>query len=326
MKKNINSNKITEDLIIHSYLKKLNLNKYGTFNFKNDGAYIKLKQNKKLVLTTDSISEDIDFFKNDEPMSIAKKIMTINLSDLSAMGVMPHSYLLNLFLPKYIDINWIKKFTSALFKIQKKYNFYLLGGDLSTSKKLTISATFLGHSSDSKIVSQNSIQLNDDIWITGNIGDSYIGLQILKNNIKVSKSLKNFFLKKYYYPNNFIFGHNLRNHVNSMKDISDGLIGDLKKMLDGKYGAKINLNLIPISLKLNRVLNTNNLSKNYIMNCGDDYELILISNNKNRIKIKNISKKYNFKITRIGKVIKNLEIIDDSNNLINIPREFDHFR
>ena len=114
MKKKIIKNKLTENFIINNYLKKLNLKKEGTFNFENDAGYLKLKKNKKLVITSDSISENIDFFKKDNPRSIAQKITTINLSDLSAMGVNPYAYSLNLFLPNYINHNWLNEFTKEL--------------------------------------------------------------------------------------------------------------------------------------------------------------------------------------------------------------------
>tara|TARA_B100000575_G_C23012610_1_gene583268 strand:+ start:74 stop:1054 length:981 start_codon:yes stop_codon:yes gene_type:complete len=325
MIKKLNFKNYSEKLIIDKYLSRLNFNKKGTYNFKNDAAYIRLNKNKKLVVTTDSISENLDFFKNDDPKSIAHKIITVNLSDLSSMGVIPHSYLLNLFLPHYVNLKWIKIFTAELFKIQKKFNFYLLGGDLSKSKELSITSTFFGYAKNNYVVSQNQSNLNDDIWITGNIGDSFIGLQILKNKIKVNNKLKKYFIKKYYFPEACIYGSELSKFSKSMKDISDGFIGDLKKMLKNNYGAKIYINNIPVSNNLKKILSKNIININQILNCGDCYQLILISNKKFRNKIISNAKKNNIKITRVGTVIKNSYIIDDSNYTLNIPREFDHF-
>ena len=76
-------NNLSEKLIINKYLKKLNFKNKGTFDFENDGAYLDLRnKNYKLTVTTDSISEDLDFFSNDDPKSIAQKITTVNLSDI----------------------------------------------------------------------------------------------------------------------------------------------------------------------------------------------------------------------------------------------------
>ena len=79
MKKN---KKISEKYIINKYLRNLHYNKIETFDFKNDGAYLKIPKNKQLVVTNDTILESTDFFKNDPPESIANKIVTYNLSDI----------------------------------------------------------------------------------------------------------------------------------------------------------------------------------------------------------------------------------------------------
>ena len=318
--------KFNEKFIIDNYLRGLNFNKKNTYNFQNDASYITLNKKKKLVITSDSISENVDFFRNDDPKSIAKKITTINLSDLSAMGADPYAYSLNLFLPSYVNHDWIYKFTNELLKIQNKYNFYLLGGDLSKSNQLQISSTFFGLSKNDKIISQNKLNLNNDIWITGNLGDSYVGLQIITKKIKIkNKKIKNYFLNKYYYPNPNMLGSKISQLVESIKDISDGFIGDLNKMLANRYGAKININKIPLSINLKKIINQKLIKKKYILNSGDNYDLIIIAKSKFRKKILKIAEKFNIKITLVGKITKELDIFDDSNNTLNIPREFDHF-
>ena len=173
----INS-QISEQYIINKFLKKLNLKKKETYNFKNDAAFIKNPKNKHIVITTDTILESIDFFKNDPPDSIANKIITCNLSDISSMGAYPYAYTLSLCLPKTINNNWLKKFTKKLLYLQKKYNFFLIGGDLSESKKIVISSSFFGFASKGKILNRLGALTNHDIWITGNIGESAIGLKI----------------------------------------------------------------------------------------------------------------------------------------------------
>ena len=181
MKKNISKkNNFTESIIIDRLFSKLHFNKPETFNFKNDAAFLKNKSNYKIIATNDSISEKIDFFINDDPKSIAQKIITYNLSDLSAMGAKPYCYMLNLCLTKKINYNWIKVFTNHLLKLQKKYNFFLLGGDLSKSNSLMISSTFYGYAKSNYIIPQNKVKNHEDIWVTGYLGDSCLGFKIKK--------------------------------------------------------------------------------------------------------------------------------------------------
>ena len=117
MKKN---KKISENYIINKYLKKLNYSKKETFNFENDAAYLKIPKNKQVVVTNDTIIENIDFFQKDPPESLANKIITYNLSDLSSMGATPYAYTLSLCLPGNIKDQWLKRFTKKLYLLQKK--------------------------------------------------------------------------------------------------------------------------------------------------------------------------------------------------------------
>ncbi len=326
-KKYFNSHSnINENLIINKFLKKLNFNKSGTFNFNNDGAFLKLNKNKKLVITSDTIVENIDFFQNDDPKSIAKKLITVNLSDLSAMGSFPLTYTLSLCLPKNINIIWINKFTQELNRLQKIYNFYLIGGDISESKQITVTATFFGLPKDNIVTSQSKFNLKDDIFVTGNIGDSYVGLMLIKNKIKMkNKKMRNYFLSKYYYPKPCMLGSYISKYVNSMKDISDGFIGDLRKMLSQKAGAKLSLKNIPVSKELNNFCNYYKFNKRNLINVGDNYQLIIISNPRFRKQIISVAQKKNIKISRIGSVIRGNLIKDDSGVVINNNKEYQHF-
>ncbi len=319
-------NNLSEKKIISKYLKKLNFNKKGTYNFDNDGAYLELDNNYKLAITTDTISEDIDFFSNDDPKSIAQKITTVNLSDIFAMGANPHSYSLNLLLPRNINDKWLRVFSNQLKKIQYKYGFYLIGGDLSKSNKLIISSTFFGYIDNDFEVFQNKININDDILVTGNIGESKIGLDILKKKISINKNFKEYFIKKYLYPAPCKLGPLVVKQISSMKDISDGFLGDLKKMLNSKVGALINLKNIPLSSKAKKIINaSNNLKIENLLNAGDDYGLIIISDPANRNKIFDIAIKKKIKISIVGKIIRKKGIHFDSFLNINNIKEFDHF-
>ena len=318
---------ISESQIIEKYLKKLNFNKKESFGFNNDASYLNSFKNNKNIVTNDSIVENVDFFKNDSAQSIAQKIITSNLSDLSAMGSKPYCYTLNLCMPKYITINWLESFSDYLIKLQKKYNFFLLGGDLSKSKQLMISSTFFGHAEYKNIILRNKISIDDDIWVTGSLGESYVGLKILKN--KVSKSIdiniKNYFLKKYYYPTPCMIGYKIAKYCNSGIDISDGFIGDLKKIVGTRFGAKIKLNSLPTSRFMKIILKKKFLRFDEIINCGDDYELILIVPNKNSNKIKEIAHKNKIKISKIGKIIKTNGIFSEYGKNLITKNYFKHF-
>ena len=322
------SDQLSEKVIINSLLKKLNFNKIGTFNFENDAAYLSTSKNYKTIITTDSITENIDFFSNDPPDSVAQKLVCVNLSDLSAMGSLPIAYTLNLSLNSKININWLKRFTDRLFKLQKKYNFYLLGGDITKSSELSISANFFGKSKLKNILSQKKCSVGDDIWITGNLGNSYLGYRIFKNSkFKLNKKDKEFYQNCYLYPKPCMFGSIAYKFISAATDISDGFYGDSNKILNNNVGASLIKKDFLLSNKLRNIISTNKskISIEDILSWGDDYQLIFTAKEKFKNQIIKLGKKNNTKLINIGKVIKIKGIHDDSMNIIKNPSSFDHF-
>ena len=327
MKKKL-SDQLSEKVIINSLLKKLNFNKKGTFNFENDAAFLSTAKNYKTIITTDTITENIDFFYNDPPESVAQKLVCVNLSDLSAMGSVPVAYTLNLSLNSKININWLKKFTNRLFTLQKKFNFFLLGGDITKSIELSISANFFGKAKLKNILSQNKCSVGDDIWITGNLGNSYLGYRIFKNSkFKLNKKDKEFYKNSYLYPNPCMFGSIAYKFISAATDISDGFYGDLNKILNNKVGASLIKKDFLLSNKLRNIISTNKskISIEDILSWGDDYQLIFTANKNFKSKINNLGKKNNIKLTNIGMIIKDKGIYDDSMNVIKNPSSYDHF-
>ena len=318
--------KISEKNIINKYLKKLNFNKKETFNFTNDASYLKLPNKKKIIVTNDSIVESVDFFKNDPPESIANKIVTCNLSDISSMGASPYSYTLSLCLPKNIKEIWIKRFTKKLFFLQKKFNFFLIGGDLSNSNKIVISSNFFGFIDKGKILKRTNAKINDDIWVTGNIGDSFIGLMIKHKKIQIDHIKKKYFIKKYLYPSHCFFGQKINNIATSAIDISDGFYGDLQKLLDSKnIGAALESNDNFISHYAKKLIQSKKIHINHLLNAGDDYELIFTANSKKSLIIKRLSEENNIKITRVGKIIHKKGIYLDKKKIKIVNKSFKHF-
>ena len=152
----------------------------------------------------------------------------------------------------------------------------------------------------------NSVAISpyDDIYVTGNLGDSYVGLQILQNKIKTTKKLKNYFIKKYFEPEIQIkLTRKLLKFANSSIDISDGLIDDLKKMMNKqKLSYKILEEKIPISNNLLNYLKKNNFKKTDFVSNGDDYQILFTASaDKSRI-ISSTSKNLGIKISKIGKI------------------------
>ena len=215
----------------------------------NDDVFFDKK--KKLVISVDTYNEGIHFPNFKYPNLVIKKIIRSSISDLIAKGVKPEYYFISGSgnKNKFTKRN-LKMISDSLKQEQKKYGLKLSGGDTTNSNKISFSITTIGFSK--KIVERNKAKLNDDIYVTGNIGDASIGLKLIKNNIIINSKLKKYFIKQFYCPN---LPHKIYKEIhkfaNTSMDISDGLITDMSKLINKqKLSFDINVNKIPISKKL----------------------------------------------------------------------------
>ncbi|MAH52096.1 MAG: thiamine-phosphate kinase [Candidatus Pelagibacter sp.] len=289
--------------LIKKYFQKLSNNNPSSFKLNDDVFFYK---KNKLVVSVDTYNEGVHFPNFKSPNLVIKKVLRSSISDLICKGVKPDFYFISVSGNKK---NFTKKnlhlISKSLKQEQKKFNIKLSGGDTTNSSKVSFSITTIGFSN--KIIPRNNAKINDDIYVTGNIGDSFIGLKIIKNKIHINKKLQKYFIKKYYCPD---IPYKITNHLNTFAntsmDISDGLIGDIKKLINNlNLSFEIYLDQIPISVPLKTYLrNSNKKKEKYLFN-GDDYQTLFTAHIKFRKFIKNLSIRKNQKITIIGKINSN---------------------
>ena len=201
----------------------------------------------------------------------------------------------------------LSKISNSLKQEQNKYGIFLCGGDTTFSNQLSFSITSVGYSKN--IIYRNKAKLYDDIYVTGNLGDSFVGLKILQNKIRINKKLRSYFINKYFEPDVQInLTTELLKFANSSIDVSDGLIDDLEKMINRqKLSYKILEKKIPISKNLQNYLKKNDLKKSNFISNGDDYQILFTAGvDKSRI-IEKTSKRLGIKISKIGKIRGNNE-------------------
>ena len=186
---------------------------------------------------------------------------------------------------------------------------------------MSFTVTSIGFSE--KIVVRNNAKLNDDIYVTGNLGDSFVGLNILKKKIYINDSLNKYFRNKYYMPSlQLKLSNKLLTFANTSIDISDGLIADLDKLMNKqKLSYNLYLSSIPISKNLKKLLIQKKLDKLSYISQGDDYQILFTANSaKSRI-INKTAKSLGIKISKIGKICSNQlksQIIDKKGDKIAI--------
>ena len=299
--------------LIKNYFQKLTKNNPSSKKL-NDDVFFDKK--KKLVVSIDTYNEGVHFPNFKYPNLVIKKVLRSSISDLICKGVKPKYYFISGSGNKRsFTKKKLKLISISLKEEQKKYDLSLSGGDTINSNKVSFSITTIGF--DNRIVERNKARINDDIYVTGNIGDSYLGLKIIQKKVKVNLKLKKYFFNQYYCPHlPFNFHRSIKKIANTSIDISDGLISDMSKLINKqKLSFEIDINKIPISNMLKSYLKKHNQKKYRYLFKGDDYQILFTSSKKNRKLIKNISRKMNQKITIIGKINKrfkkNLLLLDN---------------
>jgi thiamine-monophosphate kinase len=308
--------------LIKNYFSKLTKNNKSALNLNDDVFFDKKKE---LVISVDTYNEGIHFPNFNKPYLVIKKILRATISDLICKGVKPKYYFISgSGNKKTFSKEKLKDLSKSLLEEQKKYNIKLCGGDTTFSKKLSFSITVIGFSKT--IIFRNNTKINDDIYVTGNIGDSFVGLNVINKKINLKRNYNNYFLDKYYKPDVQIkLVDQLLKFSNSSIDISDGLFADLEKMINNqnvKY--EIHLDKVPISKHMEMLLKKHRFQKIKMISNGDDYQILFTANkNKSRI-IKAASKKLNLKITKIGRILPSSHessIIDQKGRVLRVNKK-----
>ncbi len=305
--------------IIKKYFSKLSLNNKNSLSLNDDVFFDK---SNKLVISVDTYVDKSHFFNFENPDLIIKKILRSSISDLICKGVKPKYYFISgSGNKKTFKKSNLKKISQALKQEQKKFGIHISGGDTVFSNKLSFTIISIGFSSN--IVFRNKAKFNDDIYVTGSLGDSYMGLQILKKKLFLKKDLKKYFLKKYYLPElHSSLTKKLFNFANTSIDISDGLFADLDKLINRqKLSYKIFISNIPISKNLKKIILLKKLKKVNFVSKGDDYQILFTASKKKSRIIKRTFNSLGIKISKIGNIssgAQKSQIIDEKGNKIAI--------
>ena len=162
--------------LIKNYFQKLTKNNPSALKL-NDDVFFDKKN--KIVLSVDTYNEKIHYLNFKNPKLLIKKIIRSSLSDLICKGVNPtYIFLSGSGNKKHFNKKNLKLISKSINEEQRKYNFKLSGGDTTKSKLSSFTVVSLGLSK--KIIKRNKVLVGDDIYVTGNLGDSFIGLGVLK--------------------------------------------------------------------------------------------------------------------------------------------------
>lgn len=220
-----------------------------------------------LISTCDMLIQSRHFPKNMSYFDMGFKAVTVNVSDLAAMGAEPLGFLLSIAIPKDLEVDSFKQIIDGVFKACDYYSIPLIGGDTNEASEIIISGTALG--TCDKPLMKNTYKQGDLVAITGDIGLAALGFELeTLDNIYVEKALK---------PKARIKeGQILKDYgATSATDITDGLASELYEIKKDNFGFMIYEELLDISDEYKNMANGIDLDYlDLILHVGEDFELL----------------------------------------------------
>lgn len=289
------------------------------FGIGDDAAAIKTST-KTTLITSDMLLEGVHFDLSFTTFfQLGYKILAVNISDMFAMDGKPRYFLLNLGIPKTHNSQEIEEIYKGITKIAGKFGVAVIGGDTCISKSgLVLSGALMGEAG--RFITRSGARPGDSIFVTGALGDSAMGLELLiKMGVRIDFEKQRLKgkgrpLSLIPYPLSLLKRHLMpepvplekTSNITSMIDISDGLLIDLSHICDESgVGAVIYKDKIPMSREL--VNTAKKLSKDpfkFALKGGEDYILLFTApskTKKNAVRIGEIIKKGSFIVDSKGK-------------------------
>ncbi len=231
-----------------------------------DDTAITTFNNTNLISTCDMLIQSRHFPENMSYYDMGFKAVTVNVSDLAAMGAEPLGFLLAIALPKDLDIDSFKEILEGVLKACDYYEIPLIGGDTNESSEIIITGTALGLTE--KPIMKDTYQKGDLIAVTGDIGLAALGFEL--------SDLDNIYSKHALKPKAKIKeGIILKDFATSATDITDGLASELYEIKKDNYGFMIYEEMLGISDEYKRLADNLNLDYlDLILHVGEDFELL----------------------------------------------------
>jgi thiamine-monophosphate kinase len=311
-----------EFTLINQYFKRKTTRNDVGLSIGDDCALLKAPQDAWIATTIDSMVLNTHFTETTPPAALGYKSLAMSLSDLAAMAATPAWALLSLTMPE-VDTTWLSEFSQSFFELLDKFDIALVGGN-TTRGPLSISTQLTGFVPYGKELTRAGAKPDQDIYVTGILGEAALALDEQLNKKVVGIELET---RLYYPPIRIHLAQALRGLATAAIDISDGLTADLTHILQASNtGALIFLDQFHISKFLQNCDPQDRWR--LMLQTGEDYELCFTADAQNRSVIEHILRQHQCPYQRIGVIEKQLGLraVDSTGRAVHLTSKgFTHF-
>ncbi|MDE0392290.1 MAG: thiamine-phosphate kinase [Rhodospirillales bacterium] len=292
--------------LIERFFKPLSRAAPGAFALGNDGALLTPPEGESVVVTKDLMVAGVHYPENEEPSTVARRLLRVNLSDLAAMGANATAYALGLALPEDVADAWVEAFAAGLAQDQEAFGVALIGGDtVATKGPAVLSLTAFGTVADDACLNRAGAGVGDDIYVSGSIGDAALGLRAVRGALAaLAPEDRAALAERFRLPEpRLALGAVLVDVATCAIDISDGLVADLGHLCtESGVAARIAADAVPLSEPAQRAIAAGVAAIGDLVTGGDDYELLFCAAPPARGTVDALGQRLGLAVTRIGTI------------------------
>lgn len=223
-----------------------------------------------LIVTQDAMVEGVHFLSSDPLSTVARKLVRVNVSDIIAKGGRPDAALLSLVWPAGRPVGEIAGFAQALGEDLTHWGAHLVGGDTtSTPGPFTLSLTLLGKTGVRGPVRRSGAAPGEDVWVSGTIGDGWLGLQAARGGLEhLSEADRASLIARYRVPEPppLALAELVAAFATASIDVSDGLVADAGHIADASgVRVVIRADVVPLG----------KAGRNFLLGPGGDIRALL---------------------------------------------------
>jgi thiamine-monophosphate kinase len=295
----------------------------------DDCALLRPTPGMQLAVSTDLLVEGRHFLSTVDPARLGHKALAVNLSDLAACGAQPLAFTLGLALPA-ADERFLEPFAKGLLRLADEHGIELVGGD-TTAGPLTIAITVFGETPPGQALLRSGARVGDEIWVSGWLGEARLALEVFRGRLSLPEADFERARRAMECPQPRVaLGMALRPWATSAIDLSDGLLGDLRHVLQRSgVGAELEWASLPRSDIVARQPEA--VQRLCLLTGGDDYELLFTASPQSQAGVRAAAVQANVPVHRIGRMVApaaGLRLRDASGADLSLAdlTGFDHFQ
>jgi thiamine-monophosphate kinase len=281
----------------------------------DDAAVIASKHGRRHLITTDLLTEGIHFDLETATFpDVGFRAAAANLSDIAAMGGTPEYILVSLAIPEFASALQVEQLYRGLMTACRPHRVRLIGGDISASATgWFLNITLIGSAPADHVLLRSGSKAGDDLYVTGTLGDSRAGLQLLQRS--PGRGLRSFPSRH----RRFLMARHLRPTARIREgrwlarglwataaiDVSDGLSGDIRHLCEeSQLGVDLDLSSLPISPACRAYAVAANQDPQMLaLAGGEDYELLFTVPSGQSARFERATRAHRIPVTRVGRMV-----------------------